>query len=116
MNSKIFYSLEEVSEITRLAPLLIKQYIRMKKRAITPELLPDLNPNYINGEPFFSQKDIDELLNYIDKRKDESWENWHLRMAKEAMAKRESERRKKRPQRPDLRVVKGKKGNMDPYG
>ena len=109
MNSKIFYSLKEVSEITRLAPLLIKQYVRMKKRAITPELLPDLNPKYIKGEPFFTQKDIDELLRYIDKKKDESWDNWHLRMAKETMAKRESEKKKKRPQRPKLRIVKGKK-------
>lgn len=113
MNSKIFYSLEEVSEITRLAPLLIKQYLRMKKRAITPELLPDLNPKYIKGEPFFTTKDIDELLNYIDKSKDESWENWHLRMAREAMARRESKKKKKQPQRPELRIVKGKKGNKE---
>lgn len=111
MASKIFYSLDEVAGITKLAPLLIKQYVRMKKRAITPELLPDLNPKYIKGEPFFTQKDIDELLNYIDKSKDESWENWHLRMAKEAMAKRESEKKKKQHQRPDLRIVHGKRGN-----
>lgn len=113
MNLKIFYSLEEVSEITKLAPLLIKQYVRMKKRAITPELLPDLNPKYIKGEPFFTQKDINELLDYIDKRKDESWENWHMRMVKETMAKRESEKKKKRHQRPELRIVKGKKEDQE---
>lgn len=83
----------------------------MKKRALLPELLPDLNPKYIKGEPFFTQKDIEKLLNYIDKRKDESWDNWHLRMAKETISKRESEKKRKRPQRPELRIVKGKKGN-----
>ena len=112
MNSKIYYHLDEVSEITKLPSLLIKQYVRMRKRAITPELLPDLNPKYIRGEPFFSRKDIDELLSYIDKRKGESWDNWHLRMVKEAVAKRESGKKKKRPERQDLRIVKGKKGNQ----
>jgi len=113
MNSKIFYSLEEVSEKTKLPLLLIKQYLRLKKKAITPELLPDLNPKYIKGEPFFTQKDINELLDYIDKRKDESWDNWHMRMVKETMAKKESEREKKRPQRPELRIVKGEKGDQE---
>ena len=111
MNSKIFYSLEEVSNKTKLPPLLIKRYLRLKKKAVTPELLPDLNPTYIKGEPFFTQKDIDELLDYIDKRKDESWDTWHTRRVKEAMAKRESDKKKKQHKRPDLKVVKGKRGN-----
>jgi hypothetical protein len=111
--SKILYSIDEVATITKLAPLLITQYVRMKKRAITPELLPDLNPKYIKGEPFFTQKDIDELLNYIDKRKDESWENWHLRRVKETIAKREFKKKKKKPQKPDLRIVEGKKRNEE---
>jgi hypothetical protein len=111
MNSKIFYSLEDVSEKTRLPPLLIKRYLRLKEKAITPELLPDLHPTYIKGEPFFTQKDIDELLDYIDKRRDESWDNWHMRRVKEAIAKKESEKKKKQPRPPDLRVVKGKKGD-----
>lgn len=110
MASKILYSINEVARITKLPPLLIKQYVRMKQRALTPELLPDLNPKYIKGEPFFIRKDIEELLNYIDKRKDESWDHWHLRMAKETMSKRESEKKRKRHQRPELMIVKGKKG------
>lgn len=113
MNSKIFYSLEEVSEKTRLPPLLIKRFLRLKEKAITPELLPDLHPTYMKGELFFTQKDIQELLNYIDKRKDESWDNWHTRRVKEAMAKRESEKKKKRPQRPELRILKGKKEDQE---
>jgi hypothetical protein len=32
-------------------------------------------------------------------------------MVKETMARRESEKKKKAPQRPDLRIVKGEKGN-----
>lgn len=113
MNSKIFYSLEEVSEKTKLPPLLIKRYLRLKEKAITPELLPDLNPTYIKGEPFFTQKDINELLDYIDKREDESWDNWHMRRVKEAIAKKESEKKKKRHQRPELRIVKGKKEDQE---
>jgi len=109
--SKILYSIDEVAAITKLPSMLIKQYIRLKKRALNPELLPDINPRYIKGEPFFTQKDIHELLRYIDKRKDESWDTWRLRMVKEAMARRESEKKKKEPQRPDLRIVKGEKGN-----
>jgi len=107
------YSVDEVARITKLPPLLITQYVRMRERAISPELLPDLNPKYIKGQPFFTQKDIDELLNYIDKRKDESWDNWQLRMVKETIAKRESEKKDKRPQQPDLRIVKGKKRNKE---
>ncbi|RLB29121.1 MAG: hypothetical protein DRG87_07830 [Deltaproteobacteria bacterium] len=111
MNFKIFYSIEEASQKTRLPSLLIKRFLRLKEKAITPELLPDLNPTYVKGEPFFTQKDIQELLDYIDKRKDESWDAWHTRRVKEAMAKRESEQKKKHLQRPDLRIMKGKKGN-----
>jgi hypothetical protein len=111
--SKILFSIEEVAKITTLPPALINQYLRMKKRAIAPELLPDINPRYIKGEPFFTQKDIDELLSFIDKRKDETWNNWHLRMVKETMAKRESEKEQKRPQRPDLKIVHEENENKE---
>jgi hypothetical protein len=93
--------------------MLINQYLRMKKRATAPELLPDINPRYIKGEPFFTQKDVDELLSFIDKRKDESWNNWRLRMAKETMAKRESQKEQERPQRPDLKVVHKENGDTE---
>ncbi len=111
MSSKILYSIDEVAAITKLPSALIKQYLRMKKRALNPELLPDINPRHIKGEPFFTQKDINELLRYIDKRKDESWDTWQMRMVKETMARRESEKKKKEFQRPDLRIVKGEKDN-----
>lgn len=88
--------------------MLINQYLRMKKRAIAPELLPNINPRYIKGEPFFTQKDIDELLHFIDKKKDESWNHWSLRMVKETMAKRESEKEQRRSHRPDLKIVHDK--------
>jgi len=111
--SKILYSIDEAARITKLPPLLIKQYLRMKKRALNPEFLPDINPRYIKGEPFFTQKDINELLRYIDKRQDESWDNWQLRMAKETMAKKEAEKKQKQPQRPELRIVQEKKGDKE---
>lgn len=113
MTSKIFYTLDEVSKITRLPSLLIRQYISMKKRAISPELLPDINPKYIKGEPVFTRKDIDALLRFIDKRNDESWERWHLRLVKETIAKRELKKEKKPPRRPDLRIIKGKKKDCE---
>jgi hypothetical protein len=109
--SKILYSIDEVAAITKLPSPLINQYLRMKKRALNPELLPDINPRFIKGEPFFTQKDIHELLRYIDKRKDESWDAWQLRMVKEAMARRESEKKKKEPKRADLRIVKREESN-----
>jgi hypothetical protein len=109
--SKILFSIEEVAALTKLPPLLINQYLRMKKRAIAPELLPNINPRYIKGEPFFTQKDIDKLLDFIDKRKDESWNNWQLRMVKEARAKRESEKEHNQPIRPDLQIVHDKNGD-----
>jgi len=113
LTSKILYSIEEVAQITKLPPMLINQYLRMKKRAIDPELLPNINPRYIKGEPFFTQKDIDELLDFIDKRKDESWNNWQLRMVKEARAKKESEKETKQPHRPDLKIVDDKNGDKE---
>jgi len=111
--SKILFSIEEVAAITKLPPLLINQYLRMKKRAIAPELLPNINPHYIKGEPFFTQKDIDELLDFIDKRKDESWNNWQLRMVKEARAKKEIEKEQKQPHRPNLKIVHDKNGDKE---
>jgi len=109
MASKILYSIDEVAAITKLPSPLIKQYIRLKKRALDPEFFPDINPRYIKGEPFFTQKDIHELLRFIDKKNDESWDTWQMRMVKETMARRESGKKKKEPQRPDLRIVKGEK-------
>jgi len=111
--SKILYSIDEVAAITKLPSPLIQQYLRMKKRALNPELLPDINPRYIKGEPFFTQKDIHELLKFIDKRKDESWDTWQMRMVKETMAKREAEQQQKRPQRPELRIVHEEKGDKE---
>jgi DNA-binding transcriptional MerR regulator len=105
---KIFYTIDEVSEITKLPQSLIQHYIRVKKVTLSPEHYPDINPRYMNNRLFFTQKDIDELLRFIDKRKDESWENWQLRRIQQITA--ESEMNKRRPpKRPDLRVIKGKK-------
>lgn len=105
MTSKILYSIDEVAAITKLPPLLIGQYLRLKKRALNPELFPDINPRYIKGEPFFTRKDINALLRYIDKRNGESWDTWQLRMAKETIAKKEAEKKQKQPQRPELKIV-----------
>jgi len=52
---------------------------------------------------------IDEILRFIDKRKDESWEKWQLRVIKETMAKRESKQDTRPRRRADLRIIKGKK-------
>ena len=57
---------------------------------------------------FFTQKDIDELLRFVDKRKDESWENWQLRRIQQITAKREM-RERRHVKRPDLRIIRGKK-------
>ena len=81
----------------------------MKKKTIAPEHYPDINPRYIKGKLLFTRKDIDELLRFIDKRKDESWEKWQLRIIKETMAKRELKKEKHPARRPDLRIIKGKK-------
>ena len=113
MASKILYGIDEVAAITKLPPLLIGQYLRLKKRALNPELFPDINPRYIKGEPFFTRKDIDALLRYIDKRNGESWDTWQLRMAKETIAKREGEKEQKQPQRPELKLVHKEKGDKN---
>ena len=105
---KLFYTIDEVSEITRLPQSLIQHYIRVKRVTLSPEHYPDINPRSIKGRLFFTQKDIDELLRFIDKRKDESWENWQLRRIQQITAKREM--RERRPlRRPDLRIIRGKK-------
>ena len=104
---KISYTLDEVSEITKLPQSLIQHYVRVKKMTISPEHYPDINPRLVKGELLFAQKDIDALLMFIDKRQDESWEKWQLRRIQEIKAKRQlaEDRQKKRP---DLRIVKGK--------
>lgn len=108
MTSKIFYTIYEVSKITKLPEPLIHYYIRIREKTIAPEHYPDINPRYVKGKLLFTRKDIDELLRFIDKRKDESWEKWQLRIIKEINAKREL-KEEKHPKRPDLRVIKGKK-------
>ena len=90
MNTKIFYTINDVSKITTLPQDLIRYYIRVLKKTIAPEHYPDINPRQVKGEFLFTRKDIDEILRFIDKRKDESWEKWQLRVIKETMAKRES--------------------------
>jgi hypothetical protein len=109
LNSKIFYTIDEVSRITKLPPALILYYIRVRKKTIAPEHYPDINPRYVKGKLLFTRKDINELLGFIDKRKDESWEKWQLRIIKEVMAKRELKEEKHPLGRPDLRIIKGKK-------
>ena len=109
LKSKIFYTIDEVSRITKLPEPLIHYYIRVRKITIAPEHYPDINPRYVKGKLLFTRKDIDELLRFIDKRKDESWEKWQLRIIKEVMAKRELKEEKHPPKRPDLRIIKGKK-------
>ena len=109
LNSKIFYTIDEVSKITKLPQDLIRHYIRVRKITIAPEHYPDINPRQVKEEFLFTRKDIDEILRFIDKRKDESWEKWQLRIIKETMAKRESKKDKRPIGRPDLRIIKGKK-------
>ena len=105
---KISYTLDEVSEITRLPQPLIQHYVRVKKVTISPEHYPDIDPRLVKGKLLFTQKDIDSLLRFIDKRQDESWEKWNLRRIQEIKAKRQlaEDRQEKRP---DLRIIKGKK-------
>ena len=110
MNTKIFYTIDEVSRITKLPQNLIMHYIRVLKKTIAPEHYPDINPRQVKGEYLFTRKDIDEILRFIDKRKDESWEKWQLRVIKETMAKRESKQDTRPRRRADLRIIKGKKG------
>jgi len=104
----IFYTLDEVSKISRLPQSLIQHYVRVKKVTISPEHYPDINPRLVKGKLLFTHKDIDALLRFIDKRQDESWEKWQLRRIQEIKAKRQlaEDRQEKRP---DLRIIKGKK-------
>ena len=105
---KIYYTVDEVSEITRLPQSLIQHYVRVKRVTISPEHYPDIHPRLIKGELLFTRKDIDELLRFADKREDESWEQWQLRRIEEIKAKRKS--REHRPlKKPDLRIIRGKK-------
>jgi len=109
LNTKIFYTIDEVSKITTLPQNLILHYIRVLKKTLAPEHYPDINPRQVKGEFLFTRKDIDEILRFIDKRKDESWEKWQLRVIKETMAKRESKQDARPRRRADLRLIKGKK-------
>jgi hypothetical protein len=109
---KIFYTIDEVSEITRLPQSLIQHYIRVKKVTISPEHYPDIHPRLKKGELLFTRKDIDELLRFVDKRRDESWERWQLRRIEEIRAKKKLQ--ENRPLRkPDLRIIRGKKEKPD---
>ena len=105
---KMFYTLNEVSKITRLPQSLIQHYVRVKKVTISPEQYPDINPRLVKGKLLFAQKDIDALLRFIDKRQDESWEKWQLRRIQEIKAKRQLAE-DSQEKRPDLRIIKGKK-------
>jgi len=113
LNTKIFYTIDEVSKITTLPQNLIMHYIRVLKKTIAPEHYPNITPRQVKGEYLFTQKDIDEILSFIDKRKDESWEKWQLRIIKEIMAKRESKQDAHPHKRPDLRLIKGKKEDKE---
>jgi hypothetical protein len=113
LTSKIFYSIDEVSGITKLPQSLILHYIRVRKKTLSPEHYPDINPRQVKGRLLFTQKDIDELLRFIDKRKDESWERWQLRIIREIKARRELHKEKKPPKRPRLRTIKGKKKDRE---
>jgi DNA-binding transcriptional MerR regulator len=106
--SKIFYTIEEVSELTKLPQMLILHYLRVKGITLAPEHYPDINPRRVKGELLFSKKDVDEILRFIDKKKDETWEKWQLRRIKEIMAKRELNI-DKLDKRPDLRIINGGK-------
>ena len=105
MVSKIFYTIDEVSRITRLPPMLILHYIRIRKKTLVPEHYPDINPRQIKGEFLFTRKDINNILMFIDKRRDETWEKWQLRRIKEIMEKRELDK-KKPSKKPELRIIK----------
>jgi len=109
LNTKIFYTIDDVSKITKLPQNLIRYYIRVLKITLSPEHYPDIKPRQVKGEFLFTRKDIDEILRFIDKRKDESWEKWQLRIIKETMAKRELKQDKRPLRRADLRIIKGKK-------
>jgi hypothetical protein len=62
----------------------------------------------VRGQLLFTRKDVDEILRFIDKRKDESWETWQLRRINEILANRASPPTKG-PKRPNLRIIEGKK-------
>lgn len=113
MNTKIFYTIDNVSKITKLPQNLIRHYIRVLKITIAPEHYPDIHPRQVKGEFLFSRKDIDEILKFMDKRKDESWEKWQLRIIKETMAQRKSKQDIQPHRRADLRVIKGKKTDKE---
>jgi len=109
LNTKIFYTIDEVSKITKLPQNLIRHYIRVLKITLAPEHYPDIKPRQVKDEFLFTRKDIDEILRFIDKRKDESWEEWQLRIIKETMVKREFKQDIRPLRRADLRIIKGKK-------
>ena len=105
---KIYYTINEVSDLTKLPQSLIRHYARVLEVTVAREHYPDINPRKVKGELLFTRKDVDEILRFIDKRKGESWETWQLRRIKEILAKWDSPARKS-PKRPDLRIIKGRK-------
>jgi len=106
--SKIFYTIDEVSELTKLPQMLILHYLRVKGITLAPEHYPDINPRRVKGELLFSKKDVDEIFRFIGKKKDETWEKWQLRRIKEIMAKRELNIAKPE-KKPDLKIINGGK-------
>lgn len=113
MPQKISYTIDEVSEATRLPQSLIRHYIKAKKVTVSPNYYPNINPRYVNGELVFTQKDIDELLRFIDKRKEESWEKWQLRRIEEITERRQSAKAS-HAKKPHLRIIEGKKKDPPP--
>jgi DNA-binding transcriptional MerR regulator len=108
VTEKIFYTIDEVCEVTRLPQSLIRHYIRLRKVTVSPNHYPNINPKYVKGELLFTQKDLDELLRFIDKKKGESWQKWELRRIEEVREKRRLAEVKQR-KTPDLKLIKGKK-------
>ena len=110
MASKISYTIDEVSEMTKIPQMLLLHYLRVKDKTLAPEHYPDINPRWVKGELLFSKKDIDELFRFLDKRKDETWEKWQLRRIKNIMEERElhADTPEKKP---NLRIIDGGKND-----
>jgi hypothetical protein len=105
---KIYYTIDEVSALTKLPQSLIRHYVRVLEVTVARAHYPDINPRKVKGELRFTRKDVDEILRFIDKRKNESWETWQLRRINEILAKRASSPRKAAKGR-HLRIIQGEK-------
>lgn len=108
MASKMFYTIDEVSELTKIPQMLLLHYLRVKDKTLAPEHYPNINPRWVEGELLFSKKDVDELFRFLDKRKDESWEKWQLRRIKRIMEERELHIYKPE-KKPALKIIDGGK-------